>query len=212
MLSEIPSHFKRSTKLNPHFAYAHTLSGHEYVASEDFEQAQKSYQHALSADQKHYNAWWGLGNIYLKQEKYDQAIQYFKYAIGINSRSSVLYTYLGMTHFHHRQSREALNCFEIAEKMDPNNPLNKYQKATVLISMNQLEEALRVLEELNVRVPREAPIHVLIGKVYKRLGNKDKALAQYNMAMDLDPKEANMIKSLIDKLDRENEANEDNEL
>ncbi len=204
--------FNRAIQLNPYFPYAHTLCGHEYVANEDFEQARKCYQRALSADDKHYNAWWGLGNIYLKQEKYDHAIQYFKTAIKINPRSSVLVTYLGMTYFHNRQPREALECFEAAEKMDPNNPLNRYQKATVLMSMNQLDRALAVLEELNVRVPREAPIHILIGKIYKRLGNKDKALAHYNIAMDLDPKEANMVKSLIDKLDRENDVNEENDL
>ena len=204
--------FNRAIQLNPFFPYAHTLCGHEYVANEDFDQAKKCYQRAISADDKHYNALWGLGNIYLKQEKYDNAIQYFKNAIKINPRSSVLSTYLGMTYFHNRQPREALECFDIAEKMDPNNPLNRYQKATVLMSMNQLDKALSVLEELNVRVPREAPIHILIGKIYKRLGNKDKALAHYNAAMDLDPKEANMVKSLIDKLDRENDINEENEL
>jgi len=204
--------FNRAIQLNPYFAYAHTLSGHEYVSNEDFEQAKKCYTRAMSCDERHYNAFWGMGNIFLKQEKYEDAIKYFKHAISINSKSSVLFTYLGMTYFHNRQPREALDCFEIAEKMDPNNPLNKYQKATVLISLNQLEEALHVLEELNVKVPREAPVHVLMGKIYKKMGNKDKALAHYNMAMDLDPKEANMIKSLIDRLDRESDPGEENEL
>ena len=182
------------------------------MANEDFEQAKKCYQRAINVDDRHYNAWWGMGNICLKQERYDYATQYFKSAIKINSRSSVLSTYLGMTYFHNKQPREALECFEMAEKMDPNNPLNRYQKATVLMSLGQLDRALSVLEELNVRVPREAPIHILIGKIYKKLGNKDKALNHFNVAMDLDPKEANMVKSLIDKLDRENDINEENDL
>lgn len=35
--------------------------------------ARKCYQRALTADETHYNAWWGLGNISLKQEKFDNA-------------------------------------------------------------------------------------------------------------------------------------------
>ena len=65
--------FNRSIQLNNNFAYAHTLCGHEFVANEDFDQAKKCYQKALTADERHYNAWWGLGNICLKQEKFEQA-------------------------------------------------------------------------------------------------------------------------------------------
>lgn len=63
--------FNRAIQLNNNFAYAHTLCGHEYVANEDFDQAKKCYQKALTADERHYNAWWGLGNICLKQEKFE---------------------------------------------------------------------------------------------------------------------------------------------
>lgn len=201
--------FSRAVQLNPYFAYAHTLSGHEYVANENFDQATTCYQKAMSCDEKHYNAFWGMGNIYLKQEKYSQAIQYFKRAIGINSKSSVLHTYLGMAYFRNRQSQEALASFEISDAMDPNNPLNKYQKATVLISLGQYENALKVLEELKQKLPKEAPIHVLIGKVCLKLGNKDRALIHFNMAMDLNPKEANLIKTLIDRMERN--LSDDNE-
>eukprot|EP00826_Nyctotherus_ovalis_P047040 TRINITY_DN5363_c0_g4_i2.p1 TRINITY_DN5363_c0_g4~~TRINITY_DN5363_c0_g4_i2.p1 ORF type:complete len:364 (-),score=83.15 TRINITY_DN5363_c0_g4_i2:51-1142(-) len=204
--------FARAIQLNPRFPYAHTLSGHEYVANEDFENGRRCYQSAMSCDERHYNAFWGMGNIYLRQEKYDQAIQYFRNAIRINPRSSVLYTYMGMTYSHKQQPKDALDAFEIAEKMDPNNPLNKYQKATVLISLNRLDEALEVLEDLHVRVPKEAPIHVLMGKIFKRMGNKDKALTHFNKAIDLNPKEINLVKSLIDRLERDSDMLDDGDL
>ena len=50
-------YFQRATQLDPSFAYAYTLSGHEYYACEDFEQARKLYETALSVDRRHYNAW-----------------------------------------------------------------------------------------------------------------------------------------------------------
>ncbi|MFM7853825.1 MAG: hypothetical protein ACKO96_18355 [Flammeovirgaceae bacterium] len=51
-------------QLDPHFSYAHCLSGHEYVEIEDFEQAKKCYTEALRTNSRHYTAWWGLGNIH----------------------------------------------------------------------------------------------------------------------------------------------------
>jgi anaphase-promoting complex subunit 3 len=65
--------FHRAIQVNQHFAYAFTLCGHEYVANEDFKQAHQYYSQALMADENHYNAWWGLGNIAMKQENFQSA-------------------------------------------------------------------------------------------------------------------------------------------
>ncbi|KAL3613629.1 Cell division cycle protein 27 B [Castilleja foliolosa] len=87
--------FQRSVQLNSRFAYAHTLCGHEHVALEDFENGIKSYQTALRMDSRHYNAWYGLGMIYLRQEKYEFSEHHFRMAFQINPLSSVIMSYLG---------------------------------------------------------------------------------------------------------------------
>ncbi|XP_064990774.1 cell division cycle protein 27 homolog B-like isoform X2 [Musa acuminata AAA Group] len=88
--------FQRAVHLDPRFAYAHTLCGHEYVTLEDFENGIKCYQSALQADDRHYNSWYGLGVVYLRQEKFEFAEHHLRRAYNINPRSSVLMCYLGM--------------------------------------------------------------------------------------------------------------------
>ena len=61
-----------------------------------------------------------------------------------------------------------------------------------------------MLSELAHLVPREAPIHIMIGKIHKKMGRQDLALQAFNKALDLDPKDTNMVKTLIDKLDQAN--------
>ena len=41
--------------------------------------------------------------------------------------------------------------------------------------------------------PREASVHFLLGKVYKRLENPDQAMIAYLSALDLDPKDRNLV-------------------
>lgn len=67
--------------------------------------------------------------------------------------------------------------------------------------MERYEEALEVFMKLAQLVPRETPIHIMIGKCHKILNNKEMALRSFNRALDLDPKDTNMVKSLIDKID-----------
>lgn len=49
-------------------------------------------------------------------------------------------------------------------------------------------------------MPKEAPIHINIGKIYKKLGKLDEALKFFTRALDLDPKDINQVKSMIDRI------------
>jgi len=203
--------FNRAIQLNPHNAYAHSLCGHEYVYNEDFQNARKYFEISLNFDIRHYNAWWGLGNINFKQEKYEKAVENFQRAIQINANCPILYSYLGMTLVSMRRFAEALKNFDNAELLDPNNVLNRFQKANVLVQLEKYDDALRELEKLKLMMPKEAPIPILMGKIYKKLNKIEKALHYFTLALDLEPKDNQRIKSLIDSLQNNNEFNEDME-
>lgn len=70
---------------------------------------------------------------------------------------------------------------------DKKNPLPMYQKANILVSMDRLDEALEVLEELKEYAPRESSIHALMGTIYKRQNMHEKAMLHFGLALDLKP-------------------------
>ena len=74
-----------------------------------------------------------------------------------------------MTLAANREYNEALNYFNKSEILDPNNGLNKFQKANTLVKLDKYNEALVELEKLQRMLPKEAPIPMLIGKIYKKL-------------------------------------------
>ncbi|KAL2976928.1 hypothetical protein AAZX31_13G035600 [Glycine max] len=204
--------FQRAVQLNPRFAYAHTLCGHEYVALEDFENGIKCYHSALRVDSRHYNAWYGLGMLYLRQEKYEFSEHHFHMAYQINPRSSVILSYLG-TALHALKvnnlvplvvvrSGEALAIMEKAILEDKKNPLPMYQKASILVSLERIDEALDVLEELKEAQPRESSVYALMGNIYRRRHMHERAMFHYGVALDLKPSitDAAMIKAAVEKL------------
>uniref|UniRef100_A0A7S0B8Q5 Cdc23 domain-containing protein n=1 Tax=Pyrodinium bahamense TaxID=73915 RepID=A0A7S0B8Q5_9DINO len=87
---------KRAMQVDESFTYAYTLCGHEFAADDKFDKAMQMYEHALSIDPRHYNAWWGLGNIYNRQEAHENARYHFLKALDINKSNAVLRHYLGM--------------------------------------------------------------------------------------------------------------------
>ena len=134
-------YFQRALQVDPTFVYAHTLYGHELVNNEDLEKAQRCFRTALLHDERHYNAWYGLGSIYYRQEKFELAEYNFRKALSINSCSSVLKCFLSMVlsaqglgglgahdefdeddHARERKTKEALKILAEAIAADPKNP------------------------------------------------------------------------------------------
>jgi len=194
--------FKRAIQLDPSFAYAYTLCGHEFVANEKFDKAVPMYEHALSIDKRHYNAWWGLGNIYHRQEEYANAKYHFQRALQINKSNSVLHCYFAMVLDALNEPRVALAHFEEACQREPQNGMACFHKACTLMGLERFEEALADLQKVQSLAPKEACVHFQLGRVYMRLENDMKALLHLNMAMDLnrDSKDHHTIKAQIERL------------
>ena len=193
--------FERATKVNNLFTYAYTLAGHERAANDDLDGALQCYRHAIRIDDRHYNAWYGIGTVYFRQEKYQLAMYHFSKAISINSKSSVLYCYAGMAEAACNHFESAIKMFTCAIKIHPQNPMPKFKKANALISLQKYNEALEELKELKHMVPKESQIYFTCGKIYASRKQKDLALYEFNIALDLDgSKENPLIKEAIAKL------------
>ncbi|KAF4325024.1 hypothetical protein BBO99_00000618 [Phytophthora kernoviae] len=176
------------------------LTRHEYVANEDFEKAVNCYRHAIRTDPRHYNAWYGLGTIYYRQEKFEFAEYHFKRALEINPRSSLLHCFLGMVLHATHKFDEALDTLAIAAELQPLNPQARFQRANVLITQQRFEEALAELRIVKNFAPRESSVHFMMGKVAKKLGRTEEAMKYFTSALYFHPKDNNLIKVAIDKI------------
>jgi anaphase-promoting complex subunit 3 len=161
--------FGRAASLDVECTYAYTLAGHEHLAAEDWEQAKRSYRIATALDGRHYNAWYGLGAVFMRQEKYDLAEYHFRRALDCHPSSSVLRCCLGQALHAVGRHEEALQELNAAVAADARNPLARFERASLLVSKGALQEALKELSALKDVAPREASVYVLLSKVYKRL-------------------------------------------
>lgn len=180
--------FKRATQLDPSFAYAFTLQGHEHVSNEEYEKALTAYRRAISADRRHYNAYYGIGRVYEKLGNYDMAYTHFETASNINSTNAVLICCIGNVLEKQRKIVPALQYFTKATELAPQAAQTRYKKARALLALNQLDAARKELEILKNLAPDEATVHFLLGKLYKTQNDKSSAVRHFTIALNLDPK------------------------
>jgi anaphase-promoting complex subunit 3 len=125
------------------------------------------FRKAIFLDPRHYNAWYGISMIHLKQEKYLLAEKYLKKALLINPHSSTLMCHIAVVYHSLKQSDKALQILSRALVIEPSNTLCKFHKANILFSMEKYDLALQELEKLRRVIPKESLIYYMISKVNK---------------------------------------------
>jgi anaphase-promoting complex subunit 3 len=189
--------FKRATQLDPKFAYAFTLQGHEHVANEEYDKALTSYRHGIAADKRHYNAWYGVGRVFEKLGNYEKASKHFEVASLINPTNAVLICCIGTVLEKQKQPKMALTYFTKATDLAPRSALTRFKKARALMALGEMQLALNELMILKDIAPDEAMVHFLLGRLYKSLRDKGQAVRHFTIALNLDPKVRSTISSLI---------------
>ena len=184
--------FHRATQLNPKFAYAFTLQGHEHVANEEYNKGLGAYRKAISADKRHYNAYYGIGRVYEKQGDYEKAFSHFNAASTISPTNAVLICCMGTVLEKQKNHRQAYTYFTKATELAPRNALMRFKKARALMAMQQPQEALAELMILKDIAPDEAMVHFLLGRLYKSIHEKSLAVRHFTIALNLDPKVCNL--------------------
>ncbi|KAJ4403406.1 anaphase-promoting complex subunit cdc27 [Neurospora sp. IMI 360204] len=201
--------FKRATQLDPKFAYAYTLQGHEHVENEEYDKALTAYRHAIAADKRHYNAYYGIGRVYEKLGNFDKALSHYHAASVIHPTHAVLICCMGSVLHKQKQIKQALPYFTKATELAPRAPDVRLKKARALLQTGQVKAAQTELMILKDLAPDRAQVHFLLGKLSKTLHDKKSAVRHFTIALSLDPKASLQIKEAIESLEEDDEGPDD---
>jgi anaphase-promoting complex subunit 3 len=180
--------FKRATQLDPKFAYAYTLQGHEHMANEEYDKALTAFRQSISADRRHYNAYYGIGMVYEKLGNYDKAFTHFHSAHVIHPLNAVLICCIGTVLEKQKHVLQALQYFNKATELAPRAAQARFRKARALLGVGNLPAAQKELLVLRDLAPNNALVHFLLGKLYKAQNDKSQAVRHFTQALSLDPK------------------------
>ena len=180
--------FKRATQLDPKFAYAYTLQGHEHIFNEEYDKALAAFRSAIAAESRHFTAWYGLGTVFDHQGKYEFAEQHYRIAASINPTNAVLICCIGTMLEKLKNPRAALMQYTRSCELKPDLVNSRLLKAKVLMTLQDPRGALVELMFLKDMVPDKADVHFSLGIVYKALRQKGNAIRYFTTALSLDPK------------------------
>lgn len=129
---------------------------------------------------------WSIAQDSLQTKKYLRAEKALLTILRIDERNASAYNRLGILYAKQRSLKDAIECFEIAQSLEPNASslhnvgliyyeTKNYEKASLAF-----EQALTIDNDLASR-------HIAYAKVQEKLGNDKKMIESLEKAVELDP-------------------------
>lgn len=112
----------RAIELSPNNAYVLSVHGFTALLSEKIEQAQSDFTKSLQSDSNLAESRLGLGLVAFRQGRNDDAKQEMQQAVALSPVKSLFRSYLGKAFFESDNDLQALNEYDHALELDPNDP------------------------------------------------------------------------------------------
>ncbi|MDB5159956.1 MAG: hypothetical protein JWO99_219 [Candidatus Saccharibacteria bacterium] len=129
---------------------------------------------------------WSIAQTSLQDRKYLRAEKALLTILRVDERNASAYNRLGILYAKQQQYKEAIECFEIAQSLEPsasslhNVGLIYYETKTYEKAALAFEQALAMDSDLSSR-------HIAYAKVQEKLGNDRKMIDSLERAIELDP-------------------------
>jgi tetratricopeptide (TPR) repeat protein len=183
-------HLKVALELTPDRAEAHRMLGRVYLAGDEIEAGREELRTAIRMNPRDERARLALADSLVNMEQYPEAEKTLAETLqALPASGRARYA---LARLYQRQGRqvEALREFERAVAFKPLLGLNGiYQTMGAMSAARQNFDAAVDAYEKRVDIhPNDADAHQDLGETYARLSRHDEALAEFSVALMLDPR------------------------
>jgi tetratricopeptide (TPR) repeat protein len=171
--------------LDPSSAEADMLAGEALDEMKDNAGATQMFRDAVKANPKEPNVHFGLGYLLWTQKIYPEATTEFQAELANDPGNTQSMLYLADAYIQMNQLDQARPLLERVLKIDPTLALAHLDMGIIHAEDGHNEEALRELLIAEKQMPNEVNVHWRLGRLYRVMGKKDEAKAEFDKATTL---------------------------
>jgi len=173
--------FQTAIKLRPDYLASHVNAAFAYNAAGRNDQAEASFRKALELDPNSLVVHVNLGMLLGEQSRLDEAEGAFLMALQVDPNSAIAAYNLGVI-LAPQQPTEAVKWCGKAYQLQPDEPKYGYTYAFYLFQSEDTAGAIDVLQEMVGRQVPYSDAYALLGAIYQKRGEFDKAVEVYQAA------------------------------
>jgi len=161
---------------SPRLAPARALQGFVLLEQGKAPEAQTKFEQAKALDAAFGPAWLGSGLCLMKERRFTEARAEFQAAAALEPQRALFRAYLGKAASEMGDRQAAIKEFNLAKRLDPNDPTAWLYSALHLWQYNRINEAIRDLEQAEAVNDSRAPFRSRL------LLDRDRSVASADLA------------------------------
>jgi tetratricopeptide (TPR) repeat protein len=199
MLKQAIAEYEKIVELDPSSVENHLLLGRLYSADHNELKAKAQFEAAHHLEPASEDAVMNLARVYSEQGQMKEAIQALL-SVPPERRSAKLEISLGSLYDQQSNSKEAIAAYHRALVAEPDNLDAERNLAQDLLLSNQLDEAMKMYQDIVAADPQDPIAYLRISEIQRRGGKYEDALATLKKAKALvnDSLEVSYNEALID--------------
>jgi len=148
---------------------------------------------------------WSIAQTSLQDRKYLRAEKALLTILRVDERNASAYNRLGILYAKQQQFKEAIECFEIAQSLEP-SASSLHNVGLIYFETENYDKAALAFEQALAMDSDHAARHIAYAKVQEKLGNDKRMVEALEKAVELDPIPQTLT-LLADAYDRMGEEN-----
>ena len=129
---------------------------------------------------------WSIAQTSLQDRKYLRAEKALLTILRVDERNASAYNRLGILYAKQQQYKEAIECFEIAQSLEP-SASSLHNVGLIYYETENYDKAALAFEQALAMDSDLAARHIAYAKVQEKLGNDRKTIESLERAVELDP-------------------------
>ena len=129
---------------------------------------------------------WSIAQESLQDNKFLRAEKALLTILRVDERNASAYTRLGILYVKQQQYKDAIECFEIAQSLEP-SASSLHNVGLIYFETGDYDKAALAFEQALEIDSDLASRHIAYAKVQEKLGNKKKLIESLERAVEIDP-------------------------
>jgi Flp pilus assembly protein TadD len=151
------------------------LQGFLHYRAREYSQAEQSFGNVLRMEPDSAPALAALGRLYLRMNRDAEAIEHLERAVKLAPQDAESHYQLGVLLDRNERTECAIAHLKRAIALRANYPDPRYAWAKIELREKRPHKALELLLEALQQAPEQVPIHLLLARTYRALGEEEKA-------------------------------------
>jgi len=155
--------------------------------AEIYRQAKETFRYGTRVDPYNADNFYILSRISLIEGNIPETTKLADIALKIDPYYAEVYLILAAVAEKQGNAKKAMDCYKEAYRINPNIIEAQEKVVWSLIESGKLDEAYKMVQETLMKFPKHVNSHAVLGIIYQRMGEREKARQEFETVIYLDP-------------------------